>query len=49
MTIIYMDRDMKLAQPTNDMQVSDWHTWCPGATVGDVIATPKNLLIYSRG
>jgi ectoine hydroxylase-related dioxygenase (phytanoyl-CoA dioxygenase family) len=46
MTIIYMDRDMRLAAPTNAMQQSDGDTWCPGARVGDVIDTPFNPVIY---
>ena len=48
MTIIYMDRDMKLAAPSNKSQQSDWDTWCPGATIGEVIDTPLNPIIYSR-
>ena len=48
MTIIYMDRDMKLKQPENDNQVNDWNTWCPGATVGEVIDSPINPVLFSR-
>lgn len=47
MTIIYMDEAMRLAAPKNQNQQNDWDTWCPGATVGDVIATPINPVIYS--
>jgi len=46
MTIIYMDRDMVLKKPENKNQVNDWHTWCPGATVGEVIITPLNPILY---
>ena len=49
MTMIYMDSDMRLKAPSNDMQRNDWATWCPGAEVGQVIDTPKNPLIYQRG
>lgn len=42
MTVIFMDKNMVLKQPENDNQVNDWHTWCPGATVGDIIDTPLN-------
>lgn len=45
MTIIYMDRDMRLKQPENDNQVKDWHTWCPGATIGEVIDTELNPVL----
>jgi ectoine hydroxylase-related dioxygenase (phytanoyl-CoA dioxygenase family) len=48
MTIIYMDKDMLLKAPENANQENDWHTWCPGATIGDVIDTPLNPLLYSK-
>ena len=46
MTVIYMDRDMKLKQPENENQVRDWNTWCPGAVVGEVINSPINPVLY---
>lgn len=46
MTIIYMDKDMKLKQPENDNQVNDWNTWCPGAKVGEIIDSPINPVLY---
>ena len=48
MTMIYMDGDMRLAAPRNDKQRNDHASWCPGAVVGEVIRTPKNLPIYAR-
>lgn len=45
MTIIYMDEAMRLKQPENENQINDWNTWCPGATVGDVIDTPLNPVL----
>jgi len=48
MTIIYMDRDMRLAEPKNQNQKADWDGWCPGAKIGEIIATPLNPIIYSR-
>ncbi|HEY2036106.1 MAG TPA: phytanoyl-CoA dioxygenase family protein, partial [Steroidobacteraceae bacterium] len=48
MTVIYMDRDMRLAAPTNAQQRNDWHKWCPGAVVGEVIDTPKNPILFER-
>jgi ectoine hydroxylase-related dioxygenase (phytanoyl-CoA dioxygenase family) len=47
MTMIYMDRDMTLAEPTNDNQVNDWNGWCPGVQVGAIVDSPKNPVIYS--
>ena len=46
MTIIYMDKDMQLKEPENQNQVNDWNTWCPGATVGQVINTPLNPVLF---
>ena len=45
MTVIYMDRDMRLKEPENEGQLNDWKTWCPGATVGEVINTPINPVL----
>jgi len=49
MTIIYMDENIRLHQPKNKNQQNDWDTWCPGAKVGDVVATPINPVLYSSG
>lgn len=46
MTVIYMDKAMKLQQPTNKNQENDWHTWCPGATVDEEIDTELNPVLY---
>ncbi|HEX9958468.1 MAG TPA: phytanoyl-CoA dioxygenase family protein [Fibrella sp.] len=46
MTVIYMDKDMVLQQPTNKNQENDWHTWCPGAKIGQVINTGLNPVLY---
>ncbi|MBZ5859306.1 phytanoyl-CoA dioxygenase family protein [Flavihumibacter profundi] len=46
MTIIYMDKDMKLKAPENKNQVNDWNTWCPGAIIGEVINSPLNPVLY---
>jgi len=49
MTVIYMDRDMKLKEPENKNQVNDWNTWCPGAIPGEIINSPLNPILYSLG
>jgi ectoine hydroxylase-related dioxygenase (phytanoyl-CoA dioxygenase family) len=46
MTVIYMDKNMILQQPTNKNQEADWHTWCPGAKVGEVIDSELNPVLY---
>jgi ectoine hydroxylase-related dioxygenase (phytanoyl-CoA dioxygenase family) len=48
MTIIYMERDMRLIEPKNQHQQNDWNRWCPGAKVGEIIDSPLNPVIYSR-
>ncbi len=46
MTMIYMDADMRLAEPVNHMQAADRDQWCPGAVVGEVIDTPLNPVLF---
>jgi len=46
MTIIYMDKNMKLKKPENDGQINDWETWCTGAEIGKVIDTALNPVLY---
>ncbi len=43
MTIIYMDRDMRLAAPKNKHQGDSWNT-----KVGDIIASPLNPVLYEK-
>ena len=47
MTIIYMDKEMKIKQPTNKNQQDDWETWCPNAVVGEVIDSPINPVLFA--
>ncbi len=46
MTIIYMDRDMRLQEPLNNNQQADWDAWCPGARIREIIDTPLNPVLY---
>jgi ectoine hydroxylase-related dioxygenase (phytanoyl-CoA dioxygenase family) len=48
MTVIFMDKDMVLKNPENKNQINDWNTWCPGATIGEVINSPINPIIYQK-
>ncbi len=48
MTMIYMDKDMVLKEPENDNQVNDWNSWCPGATIGEVIDTERNPILFAN-
>ncbi len=45
MTIIYMDKEMKLAEAKNKNQKADWESWCPGVKVGEIINSPLNPVI----
>lgn len=47
MTIIYMDENMKLAQPVNENQEEDRSVFCGLTEVGQVIDGPLNPIIYS--
>ena len=46
MTVIYMDKDMKLKKPSNDGQQNDWDTRCPGVQIGETINSPLNPVLY---
>lgn len=48
MTVIYMDQDMKLAEPKTKAQENDWRNWMSGATVGEVIDTETNPVLFSH-
>ena len=48
MTIIYIDKDMKLIKPENKHQQNDWDTWCPGVEIGAVINSPLNPILYEN-
>ena len=48
MTIIYMDKDIRVVEPRNAAHRNDLKRWLPGATVGEVPNTPLNPVIYSE-
>lgn len=45
MTIIYMDKDMRLAEPSLGQQ-GDRDAFCPGVEVGEIIASPRNPCLF---
>ncbi|HAX25327.1 MAG TPA: phytanoyl-CoA dioxygenase [Chloroflexi bacterium] len=47
-TIIYMDKDMRLVEPTSNERRFDAEMWCPGVKVGEIIDSPINPVLYSR-
>jgi len=46
MTIIYMDKSIKLKKPENENQFNDWKQWCPEAVVGETINTQLNPILF---
>ncbi|MFD3590932.1 phytanoyl-CoA dioxygenase family protein [Streptomyces sp. NPDC058683] len=48
MTVIYLDADIRVAEPTNDNQIADRH-WMPGTPVGQIPDTPLNPVLYDAG
>ena len=47
MTIIYMEDGIRLIEPRNRAQVSDWKTWMPGAKIGEPVATELNPVLIT--
>lgn len=45
-TVIYLDRDMRLARPRNANQQADREAWCPGVAEGEVIASELNPVLF---
>jgi len=48
MTVIYMDKDMRLIEPQNEDQVVDRRVWCPGVEVGEVIGSEINPVLWQK-
>lgn len=46
MTMIYIDADMVIAEPANDMQRADLAQWLPGLKPGDQAASSLNPLLW---
>ena len=46
MTVIYMDKDIKVTEPVNEHQRNDLNTWMPGARAGAIPDTELNPVLY---
>jgi len=46
MTMIYIDKEIKLQAPKKDNQQADWDARCPGAKIVEVVNTPLNPVVY---
>jgi len=49
MTMIYVDAEMVLSEPTNSEQENDLRLWFPGQQPGEVIGTELNPVLYPVG
>jgi len=47
MTMIYVDEDMRIAQPANKAQVNDLKGWCSDLPVGSLLTGPLNPVLWS--
>jgi ectoine hydroxylase-related dioxygenase (phytanoyl-CoA dioxygenase family) len=48
MTVIYMDRDIKVAEPVNESQRGDLEGWLAGARIGESPDGPLNPVLYEH-
>ena len=48
MTVIYMDQNQVIKQPSNAYQEADWKTWLDGKAIGTVPDSALNPVLYSR-
>jgi ectoine hydroxylase-related dioxygenase (phytanoyl-CoA dioxygenase family) len=48
MTMIYMDKDIRVKQPTNSYQDNDWKTWLDAKPVGEVADSYLNPILWER-
>jgi Phytanoyl-CoA dioxygenase (PhyH) len=48
MTIIYMDRDIKVTEPINNDQRGDLEAWLPGSRIGESPNGPLNPVLYEH-
>ena len=46
MTMIYMDKDIRVIEPTNEYRVADWQTWLDSKAVGTIADGKLNPILY---
>ncbi|GAB4038767.1 phytanoyl-CoA dioxygenase family protein [Spirosoma gilvum] len=46
MTMIYMDKDIQVAEPDNDNRIADWKTWLQSKAIGTTADSALNPIIY---
>ncbi|MGB0655761.1 MAG: phytanoyl-CoA dioxygenase family protein [Pirellulales bacterium] len=47
-TVIYMDCNMRLSEPSNPNQAIDHEKWTPSTAVGEVMNDPLNPVLFAR-
>jgi ectoine hydroxylase-related dioxygenase (phytanoyl-CoA dioxygenase family) len=48
MTIIYMDKDIRIIKPSNEYRANDWKTWLDARPVGSVADGPLNPVLFQK-
>jgi ectoine hydroxylase-related dioxygenase (phytanoyl-CoA dioxygenase family) len=48
MTVIYMDKDIRIVEPTNPYQTADWTTWLDSRPIGSVADGALNPILYQK-
>lgn len=48
MTMIYMDKDIRIVQPTSSQRENDWKTWLDSKAIGSVADGKLNPVIYRK-
>ena len=48
MTIIYMDKDVRIVEPTNEYRIADWNTWLDSKPIGAVADGKLNPILYEK-
>ncbi len=46
MTMIYMDKDIRIVEPTNEYRLADWQTWLDSKPVGSIADGKLNPILY---
>jgi hypothetical protein len=44
--VIFVDRDMRLAEPKNRYQQADWEAFTPSTQVGEIMDDAKNPVLF---
>lgn len=48
MTVIYMDKDIRIVEPTSKWRTADWKTWLDSKPVGSVANGTLNPVLFER-